>query len=283
MNKKLTALAVTAALAMPPIAVAADEPASPLSFNVGVTSDYLFRGVSQTHGKPALQGGIDYAHPSGLYVGAWASTITWVKDAYGSGRTELDLYGGYKGAIGGDLGYDLGLIHYNYPGKGKAIPGGNANPNTTEVYGALTYKWLTLKYSQAISDHFIGWAGGAGYDMNTKGSNYLELNANYDLGGGWTLIGHVGAQKVKNYIKVGAVEDANYTDWKLGVSKDAGFGVFTLAYSDTTAKGACTSAAATNTSSYCWGTNAVGGVSAATTGFKDVARGTVLLSFVKTF
>jgi uncharacterized protein (TIGR02001 family) len=284
MNKKLITLAVAGALAAPMFAVAADAtPVHSVSYNVGVVSDYLFRGISQTHGKPALQGGIDYAHASGLYAGAWASTITWVKDAYGKGSTEIDLYGGYKGAITADVGYDVGLIHYNYPGHGKAIPGGNANPNTTEVYGALSYKWLTAKYSQAISNHFIGWAGGAGYDKKTEGSNYLELNANYDMGDGWTLIGHVGAQKVKNYIKVGTVEDANYTDWKIGVSKDVGFGVVTVAYSDTDAKGACTTATATNTSSYCWGTNAVGGTSAPTSGFKDVARGTAVVSFTKSF
>lgn len=265
MNKKLIALAVASTLAAPLVAVAADEPASPLSFNVGVVSDYLFRGVSQTHGKPAIQGGVDYAFANGFYVGAWASNITWVKDWLGKGSTEIDVYGGYKGAITEDIGYDIGYITYNYPGKGAAIPTLLANPNTQEAYVGLSYKWLAAKYSYATSRHFIGWYGGAAFDQNTRGSNYLELNANYDMGDGWTLIGHVGHQKVKNQ---GA---ASYTDWKVGASKDVGFGVVSLTYSDTDAKGSCSPVEA-----YCWAK--FDGSSP-----KNVAAGTAVLSFNKTF
>lgn len=278
MNKKLITLAVTSALASP-LAAMADEPASPLSFNVGVTSDYLFRGVSQTHGKPAVQAGVDYAFSNGFYVGAWASNITWVKDFLGKGSMEVDVYGGYKGAITEDLGYDIGYITYNYPGKGNATAW-LANPNTQEAYVGLSYKWLSAKYSYATSSHFIGWYGGAAYDQKTRGSDYLELNANYDLGDGWTLIGHVGHQKVKGYVDTAALRTADYTDWKIGVSKDIGFGVVSLAYSDTNTKGTCSSAG--GTSSYCWGNNG-SQAAAPSSGFKDVARGTALLSFVKTF
>lgn len=280
MNKKLIALAVASACAIP-FAVMAEEaaPASPLSFNVGVTSDYLFRGVSQTHGGPAIQGGIDYAHPSGFYVGAWGSNITWVKDWLGDGSLEVDVYGGYKGTLSGDLGFDVGLITYNYPGKGDAKPW-LANPNTQEIYVGLTYKWLSAKYSYATSSHFIGWYGGAGYNENTRGSDYLELNANYDLGDGWTLIGHVGHQKVKGYPDTAALRSANYTDWKIGVSKDVGFGVVGLAYSDTNAKGTCSGSG--GTSSYCWGDNGSQSLPPSS-GFKDVAKGKAILSFTKTF
>lgn len=77
----------------------ADEPApaaDPLSFNVGVVSEYRYRGISQSRLRPALQGGIDYAGANGFYVGTWASTIKWVKDAGGDGDVEVDLYGGYR-------------------------------------------------------------------------------------------------------------------------------------------------------------------------------------------
>lgn len=286
MKKTLLSTAIAAALATSAFsAMAEDAPAaSPLSFNVGVVSDYLFRGVSQTHGDAALQGGVDYAFSNGFYIGAWASTISWVKDAYTEGSTEIDVYGGYKGAFANpDWTYDVGYITYNYPGHGKAIPNFNANPNTAEVYASIGYKWLSAKYSYATSSHFIGWAGGPAYDKDTRGSDYLELNANYDLGDGWTLIGHVGTQKVKNYVATPGFADADYTDWKLGVSKDLGFGVVTLAYSDTDAKGSC-SAGATTISAYCWGNKGgVNGVSGPTGGFKDVAKGTAVLSFLKTF
>ena len=279
MKKNLLTLAVAGALSAPFVAFA-DEPASPLSFNVGITSDYLFRGVSQTHGKPAIQGGIDYAHSSGLYIGAWGSNITWVDDFLGDGNLEIDVYGGYKGSIAADLGFDVGFITYNYPGKGSAIRGLLANPNTQELYVGLSYKWLSAKYSHATSSHFIGWYGGSAYDKNTRGSNYLELNANYDMGDGWTLIGHIGHQKVKNSVN-STYKNANYNDWKLGVSKDVGFGVVTLAYSDTDTQGTCSSAG--GTSSYCWGDgNFVKGVGP-TSSFKDVSKGTAILSFSKTF
>jgi uncharacterized protein (TIGR02001 family) len=283
MRKTIIASAVIGILSVPAIAVAEDAPpASPLSFNVGVVSDYLFRGVSQTHGGPAVQGGIDFAHSSGFYVGAWASNITWVKDAYGKGSLEVDVYGGYKNTFAGDWTYDVGYITYNYPGHGNAIAGVNANPNTQEAYGSIGYKWLSAKYSYATSSHFIGWAGGSAYDQKTRGSSYIELNANYDLGDGWTLIGHVGQQKVKDYVKTAVLEDADYTDWKIGGSKDVGFGVVTVYYSDTNAKGSCSGTG--GTSSYCWGdSGAVSGTSGATSGFKNVARGTAVVSFTKTF
>ncbi len=291
MRKLLISAAVAAAFAAPaafaqtaaPAAPAA--PASPWSFNVGVTSDYLFRGISQTHGRPAIQGGVDYLHSSGFYVGAWASSITWVKDFLGKGSVEVDLYGGIKNSFAGDFNYDVGFIAYNYPGKGSAIPTILANPNTQEVYAAIGYKWLTAKYSYATSSHFIGWYGGAAYDQRTRGSDYIELNANYDMGSGWTLIGHVGRQKVKKSVNtgVGGFTDANYTDWKLGVSKDIGFGTITAAYSDTNTSGTCPLVATAVNNAYCWGKDGFTPGVGPTAGFKDASKGKFLLSFLKTF
>lgn len=290
MRKLVSSAAVICALTTPAVfaqtapatPAAPAAPASPWSFNVGVTSDYLFRGVSQTHGRPAIQGGVDYLHSSGFYVGAWASSISWVKDFTGSGRVEVDVYGGFKNSFAGDWNYDLGFITYNYPGKGSAIPTVLANPNTQELYASLGYKWLTAKYSYATSSHFIGWYGGAAFNEKTRGSDYIELNANYDMGSGWTLIGHIGRQKVKRSVATATLTDANYTDWKLGVSKDIGFGTITAAYSDTNTSGTCGPAGGTN--AYCWGnTGVVPGVSGPTAGFKDVSKGKFLLSFLKTF
>lgn len=286
MQNKLIAVAVANALLMPLAASAEDAPPpSPLSFNVGVVSDYLFRGVSQTHGRPALQGGIDYAHESGFYIGAWASSISWVKDFLGSGSLEVDVYGGYKNTFaGGDWNYDVGYITYNYPGHGSAIPTILANPNTQELYASLGYKWLAAKYSYATSSHFIGWYGGSAYDQNTRGSNYLELNANYDLGDGWTLIGHVGQQRVKGSVTTVAIKDASYQDWKIGVTKDVDFGVVGLAYSATDTSGNCGNPfPAAGASSYCWGNGNFVSGAGPTSGFKDVSKGTAVLSFTKTF
>jgi uncharacterized protein (TIGR02001 family) len=284
MRKTLIATAVIGILSVPTAVLAEDAPAaapaSPLSFNVGVVSDYLFRGVSQTHGKPALQGGIDYAHPSGFYVGAWASNITWVKDFLGKGSTEIDVYGGFKNTFATDWSYDVGYITYNYPGHGSAISGILANPNTQEIYASIGYKWISAKYSYATSSHFIGWYGGSNYDESTRGSDYLELNANYDLGDGWNVIGHVGHQKVKGF-STRLYESASYNDWKIGVTKDVGFGVVGLAYSDTSTSGTCTSSGGTNP--YCWGNGNFQSGVGPTSGFKNVSKGTAVLSFLKTF
>ncbi len=291
MKKSLLALTLASLFAMPAMAQtaapaaepAAAEPASPLSFNVGLVSDYLFRGVSQTHGKPALQAGIDYADPSGFYIGAWASNISWVKNFTGSGSLEVDVYGGYKNTFGGgDWNYDFGFITYNYPNNRGSNLTVLANPNTQEVYASIGYKWLTAKYSQATSKNFIGWYGGSDYNRNTRGSGYFEVNANYDLGDGWNLLGHVGHQTVKNSVNTDAIRTPNYTDWKLGVTKDVGFGVLGLAYSDTNARGTCSSGG--GTSSYCWGRDGNSSNNTAPNrSFRDVAKGTVVASFLKTF
>ncbi len=303
MRKTLLAAAIAGAFCLPSVvmaqaaAPAAAEPASPHTFapNIGVVTDYLFRGISQSKGGAALQGGIDYSHSSGLYAGVWGSTITWVKQYLGSGSTEIDIYGGYKNSIADtDWGYDVGLIAYNYGGKG-AITGAAGfagfsplyNPNTTEVYGALSYKWLTLKYSHTISKNFIGWvpyrpgvAGSFDYSQSTRGSNYLELNAAYDLGDGWGISGHIGGQKVRNIQAIpGVFTDASYTDWNIGVTKDVGFGVIGLTYSDTDVSGTCNGSTG-GTNPYCWGDNMQ---LPTASGFKNAARGTGVITFKKTF
>ncbi|NJS36102.1 MAG: hypothetical protein HC765_06135 [Brachymonas sp.] len=197
------------------------EPDYSLSFNVGATTDYRFRGLSQSRLKPAVFGGMDFAHKSGFYLGAWGSTIKWIKDDglkaavnSGSSNVEIDLYGGYKGSINKDVGFDVGLLQYIYPGnKYKNISGSKAD--TTEIYGALTIGPVTAKYSHSLSNLF----GFAAPGVNSKGSSYLDLTANFDLGGGWSVAPHIGHQKVKNF------SVASYTDYSLAVNKDLGNGL----------------------------------------------------------
>ncbi|MFX8449256.1 TorF family putative porin, partial [Acinetobacter baumannii] len=81
----------------------------------GVFSEYRYRGISQSRLKPALQGGIDYAAANGFYVGTWASTIKWIKDAGGNANVEVDLYGGYKTEVAKGLTLDVGGLYYLYP------------------------------------------------------------------------------------------------------------------------------------------------------------------------
>ncbi len=203
-------LAAAVAAAIPSIALAEG---SPLSFNASLTSDYRYRGISQSRLKPALQGGVDYALPAGFYIGAWGSTIKWIKDWGGDANVEIDLYGGYKGEIAKDIGYDVGLLQYVYPGaKTPLWDAGFKDPNTTELYGAITFGPATAKVSYALTNLF----GNYDFANNKKsnGSYYLDLGATFEVGAGINLAPHVGYQKVKN------ITNASYTDYSLTVSKD---------------------------------------------------------------
>jgi len=199
----------------------APEPDYTLSYNAGVVSDYRYRGISQTRLKPAVQAGADFAHKSGFYLGTWGSTIKWIKDnsVYGTtptpvkGPVELDLYGGYKGAVGA-LGYDAGVLRYQYVGNTlEKTDAGNAyaNANTTEVYLGLTYGVATFKYSRSTTNLF-------GY-LNSKGSEYYDLSATFDLGNGFSVTPHVGHQYVAK------TSIASYTDYSVTLAKDLGNGV----------------------------------------------------------
>ena len=195
-------------------ATAAPAPDWTFTGNVGLFSEYVFRGVSQTNEKPAIQGGFDLGHKSGFYVGTWASNISWLSDATPgvSASMEWDMYGGFRGPLYGDLGYDVGLLYYYYPGT---YPGnGYTKPNTLEGYVGLTWKFLSLKYSYSFDDKTFGFP-------DSRGSDYIDLTANYDVIdkvndviGKVTLTGHVGHQRYKHF------DDYSYTDWKVGASTE---------------------------------------------------------------
>jgi uncharacterized protein (TIGR02001 family) len=195
-----------------------------LSFNVGAVTDYRYRGISQSRLDPALQGGADWVQSAdgGFYVGTWASTIKWIKDAgrastngpvdVGSANLEVDIYGGYRGSIVEGLGYDVGLLQYWYPRNklDRALSSGVPleKAETLEAYGALTYGPVTAKYSHALTDTFG--------NPDSKNSYYFDLSASFEITDGWMLAPHVGRQKIKGPFDDGA----SYTDYSLGVSKD---------------------------------------------------------------
>ena len=191
----VAAAAMSAVLA-PSTGLAAD---TSVAFNAGVVTDYRYRGISQTRLKPALQGGVDYT-AGAFYLGAWGSTIKWIKDGGGGADVELDIYGGVKGEIAKDLGYDIGLLTYQYPSNGL-----NPSANTLEIYGAVTAGPVTAKYSHSTTNLF-GFA-------KSKGSGYLDISATFDLGG-FAVTPHVGRQTVKNN------GGFSYTDYSVAISKE---------------------------------------------------------------
>ena len=187
-----------------------------LTGNASLLTDYRFRGISQTNRKPALQGGFDFAHKSGFYVGNWNSSIGFTNSGL-----EMDFYGGYKGEAAG-LGYDVGVLQYYYPQKDKAV-----DFNTTELYGAVSFSILTAKYSHTVSKDYFGFgealqAVSGGGRPKGRNTGYLDLSANYEIAQGIVLNGHVG---YTNYS--GDLDDAgipNYTDYKVGATYDMGSG-----------------------------------------------------------
>ena len=249
MRTSLITTAVLGALVAPSFVFAADAaPASDFtaSYNVGLFSQYIFRGLTQTNNKPALQGGFDVNHKSGLYIGGWASNVSWLRDnasigtaLYNTGGSlEIDLYGGFKTELGKTgLGIDLGALQYYYPGAHV-----NTNPkaNTTELYGALSYGWLQAKLSGVVSKDAWGFGkkyGNPGYTRNgdETGAYYAELNANIPLADtGITALLHIGRQEFKDARYQAGGPDASYTDWKVGLTKgfDGGVNVGAF-YTDT--------------------------------------------------
>jgi uncharacterized protein (TIGR02001 family) len=217
-SKLLLALLATSSAAFAQTAPAAPE--STIAYNVGVVSEYRYRGLAQTKGDPALQGGVDYAHSNGFYAGAWGSTIKWIKDAstpsetQAKGSVELDIYGGYKFEAAG-VAYDVGFLRYEYVANTLKDTMANTNKygnaNTNEVYGAATYGVATLKYSNALSNLFG--------NLNSKHSTYWDLSATFDLGNGYTFVPHIGRQVVKGH------DDLSYSDTALTLNKDFGEGL----------------------------------------------------------
>ena len=228
-------------------AYAADEPAaapepSPVTANVTVTNDYRYRGITQSNYQPAIQGGFDYAHESGLYIGNWNSTINWISNATNNGikaPIEMDFYGGFKKElIGEGFASDFGVLQYYYAQRGGNYNGSMLNPNTTELYAAqnFTFGPVTgfVKVNYAISNIFG--------IPNSSGSVYPDLTANYDTGiWGITLNGHIGYQYIAGQpANSGGVnqtqKNISYSDIKLGATKDFGGGLsLSAAYVSTNA------------------------------------------------
>jgi uncharacterized protein (TIGR02001 family) len=248
MRKSLITTAVLGALAAPAFVFAADAAPAPdltVAYNVGLYSQYIFRGLTQTDRKPALQGGVDLTHSSGFYLGAWGSNISWLTDPYltsskedsvykSGGNLEIDIYGGFRTDLKG-VGVDLGVLQYWYPGTERGTAAGFGEANTTEVYGSLSYGWVQGKVSVVASDYAWGFGkiqGTAPVTKDARGTYYAELNATIpvgDLVGGGALKGVTGTAHIARQ-EFDSVFAASYTDYKLGLTKAFDNGVNVGAY-----------------------------------------------------
>jgi hypothetical protein len=245
MRNSILHLSLAAAALAPAFAAAADAP--PVTGNGTIASDYRFRGISQTYLGPTVQGGIDYAHPSGFYVGNWNSNVASQIFLGGSG-IEMDFYGGYKKSFG-DVGIDVGTIYYWYPNaefnSNTGATAGDAKFNNWEVYLGASWKWLSGKLFYALSDYFgLGnEQANGGYWCNrstdpctplvgrggSDGTWYLDLTATVPVTKELSVVAHYGMLEVKEY------SELDYKDWKLGVTYDLAGWILGAAYVDTDA------------------------------------------------
>ena len=255
-----------------------------LTSNMGFVSDYYARGVSQSWHKPTVQGGLDLTHSSGFYAGIWGSGVT--PNTYPDANTEIDVYAGYNGEVSSvkGLGYTVGLIGYIYPGgswkKYKTADGVGTQltPNggrwdTYEANFGVSYDWISAKASVTLTDWY-GADKSTGFDGSSKGTTYLELNANYPLP--WwdlTLVGHVGRLNVaakldREFVAgdgstsgsgwIGSADKTSpdLTDYKVGLSK-----AFKVGSSDGWTAGLYYVGATNGGNNGYWGPNGFGGPS----------------------
>lgn len=249
MRKTLIATALAAASALPGIAAAQGSSPHSLTGNMSIASDYRFRGISQTFQQPAIQGGIDYSHSSGFYVGNWNSNVSGI--SFVDGTIEMDVYGGFKLPIG-PVTLDLGVLQYLYPNA----EAGGVDYDTTEVYIGASWKWFTAKYSVTLTD----WFGVQAPGLDSEGSGYLDVSASFELAPKLALVAHIGSQTVENF------KNLDYTDYKVGITYDLNGWILGAAYIDTDA----------DDPFYTMATSNAGKV-------KDLGEGTVVLSITKSF
>lgn len=217
----MTTLATAILMAGAPLAQAE------VSMNIGATSNYVWRGVTQTDNEAAIQGGIDFSHESGFYLGAWASNVNFpsttatlvrgdgngdgvitvgetavVTDTVDDGGYELDLYGGLAGEFK-EVGYDIGLIYYTYIDSDSA--------NFAEIYGSLSYKWVSAGLAYTID----GEADNS-TDPFTEGDIYYWGNVTVPLPKDFSLgltVGHYEFDEVDDYNHYQVDLGKSFGDW----------------------------------------------------------------------
>ncbi|MFP4638845.1 MAG: TorF family putative porin [Guyparkeria sp.] len=208
MKKTLIATSIASAVSLSALALPSVA-AAEVSANVGVVSNYFFRGVTQTDDSAAVQGGLDYEHESGFYAGTWASTVD-----FGDGTSyEADLYAGYGGSLG-DLGYDVGYIYYAYP-DGDDLDFG-------EIYGSLSYSYFTAGLAYTVNSQASG-------DIAAFDTGDMYYYAGVDVPFGDSGFSGSLTYGYYSFENDSSTNELDYGHWSAGVSKDVGdFGSFGL-------------------------------------------------------
>ncbi|WP_372873070.1 TorF family putative porin [Shewanella sp.] len=198
-------------------ALAACTPATAaFDANIGLSSNYLWRGISQTGDAVAVDGSIDYSHDSGFYAGVWASNIDFGDDT----TFELDLYGGYSGEITESISFDVGYLYYGYPDA-------DADIDFSELYASLSWQWLTLGYARVIH----GGNGLADDALSEDDMDYLSAEVAIPLSDSLSLDFHYGYSS--GDLISSWYDESSYSDYSAAITKSTELGEVSFIVSDT--------------------------------------------------
>lgn len=221
-------LAVATLVAAAPIAAVATE----ISGNVSLTSDYRFRGISQSDTQLAIQGGFDIAFENGLYVGVWGSNVD-----FGAGAApdlELDYYVGISGSISEDVGFDVGYIYYDYPGSDSVgfAPFSSESFDYEEIYASVSFMDFTLGAAYS-GDYWLG--SGDFYYVYGDYSYALPMDISLDLHYGLNSFDNAsGDTNAEDAAKAFLSDDEDgYADWSIGFTKAVAGVDVSVTYVDT--------------------------------------------------
>jgi uncharacterized protein (TIGR02001 family) len=220
----LSALAQDAAETADPAQESAQAAAAPaeeaeaepdFTWNLSLTTDYVFRGVTQSNYKPALQGGLDYSFgDSGFYVGAWGSNIDFA-DPDGP-DIELDTFAGWNHDLSEQWNLDLSLVHYSYFGERD----GYGSADYTEAFAKVSWKEM-LTFTAAYAPD---------YSNLDYSSLYFNVAGSWDIGKDFSVNAAVGHSDFSE-------GNGSYTDWNLGLSRQFGPVNAAINYYDTSLEG----------------------------------------------
>ncbi|OGT84168.1 MAG: hypothetical protein A3H91_14905 [Gammaproteobacteria bacterium RIFCSPLOWO2_02_FULL_61_13] len=208
----------------------AQEAESPHSFSgaAALSTDYMYRGQSQTGNNPAISGTLNYKYTSGgfadVYAGTWASNINF------GGSIEIDWYGGLTGSFGDSgLGWEAGFLYYQYPGSGDG-----SDLDFVEAHGGLTYSSSDLPGTPSVNFK-MHWS--PEWQLDSGDSLYTEGNISFVLPYEFGLSGHVGHQDVDDNVTWGSPD---WTEWSVYLSRAVGPVTIAVGYQDTDLdKGEC--------------------------------------------
>jgi uncharacterized protein (TIGR02001 family) len=212
--KTLVKIILTSFIAISPILGFAQDSPHSISGNVTMATDYLYRGQSQTDNNPTIQGGFDYAHEAGLYMGTWASNINF------AGGLEIDAYGGFSGELDNGFGYDLFGVYYIYPSDG------GDNVSFFEIGPSVSYTFGG-DFEPSVG---VGFAYSDNFSFKSGSSLYISGDLGFTLPNDFGLGFHIGKQSIKDEATWGTPD---WLEYNVSLSKSLMGLDFAVTYSDT--------------------------------------------------